>query len=131
MSPRSRTLRLASIIRGGGFLFQRPSKQDVGVLKIQFPQSDLDAGPHERRQSRIGLQHQHQAVALRFQIAEGSSEWSPAKAAPIQIVDAPLESALYCGSRHTVAGGHTDRARFEAGAAERPLFHGSSVVVTQ
>src|ERR1700730_14561816 len=98
-------------------------QQYISVFETHLAQRHLDAGLHQCSHSRIGLQRQHHAIALRLQIKQRLSKSPAPERAPIQVVDAALESLLYGLGGNSVARGHAEAAHFETGAAESSSFH--------
>ncbi len=101
----------------------KAQQQHVRIVVSEFPERGFDARSKQRGHSRVRLQHQHHALALRPQVAQRLSERGLAETAPVEIVNAAFESSLHRVRRHAVAGGHSDAARFQARPAEDSAFH--------
>jgi hypothetical protein len=99
-------------------------QERIGIFEAQLAQGDLDAGLHQRGNSRIGLQRQHHAVAprlhsdLRSACPRGRAGSCPSKGS-LRRGRRPVPRP----GRHSEARRHAEAAGLQTGTAKNPFLH--------
>src|SRR5206468_3446039 len=93
-------------------------------VHAELAQSSFQAPAHQPGDTRIGLNHQNEAVALWGQMANRLAESNAAKGAPVEVIDPVLEGALDSRRRYAIAGGDSKTAHTQPCASERRALEG-------
>ena len=128
LEPLTRDHSLVEAQVGAGLLKREQSlqseQQNISVVHAELAQSPFQAPAHQFGDTRIGLNHQNEVVALRGQIANRVAESTAPKGAPVEVIDAVLEGLLDGRRRHAIAGGYSETAHAQACASERRSLKG-------